>query len=121
MTVVRFVLELTRLLRTSALFCDLCQRLTPRGTSTFLSVVGQRGLISIVDFTILDGMLDSERRGVLLDVRPLDACGDVAAWCSPQSESAYYSSANAVVEAAGGGLSATALDMLAMGHLDIVQ
>ena len=120
-TVNRCAFELTRLLSASALFCDLRQRLTPRGTSTFLSVVGQRGLIFIVDFTIVYGMAASGRRGVFLDVRLLDACGDVVAWCSPEPHAAYYSSAKAVVEAAGGGLSATALHMISMGHFDIVH
>jgi len=52
---------------------------TPRGVSTFLSLVGQRGLICIVDLTLVDGMAVGQGPCAALDIRLLDACGDVVA------------------------------------------
>ena len=52
---------------------------TPRGLSTFLALVGQRGLICIVDMTLVDGMAIGKGPRAMLDIRLLDACGDVVA------------------------------------------
>ncbi|MCV2356525.1 hypothetical protein LNV09_20480 [Paucibacter sp. B2R-40] len=52
---------------------------TPRGLSTFLAVMGQRGLICIVDITLIDGMAVGHGPCGALDIRLLDACGDVVA------------------------------------------
>jgi hypothetical protein len=47
--------------------------------STFLALMGRRGLICIVDLTLVDGMAVGRGRCTALDIRLLDACGDVAA------------------------------------------
>ena len=52
---------------------------TPRGLSTFLALLGQRGLVCIVDLTLVDGMAVGLGPCVSLDIRLLDACGDVVA------------------------------------------
>ena len=54
-------------------------RPTPRGLSTFLALLGQRGLIGLVDLTLVDGMTVGQGPHALLDIRLLDACGDVVA------------------------------------------
>jgi hypothetical protein len=50
---------------------------TPRGWSAFLALVGQRSLICIVDLTLIDGMAVGLGPCAELDIRLLDACGDV--------------------------------------------
>jgi hypothetical protein len=52
-------------------------RPTPRGLSTFLALVGQRGLICIVDITLVDGSAVGLGPCAVLNIRLLDACGDV--------------------------------------------
>lgn len=52
---------------------------TPRGLSIFLSLVGERGLTCIVDMTLVDGMATCQGPCAALDIRLLDACGDVVA------------------------------------------
>jgi len=59
--------------------CETNVRQTPRGLSTMLALVGQRGLICIVDVTLIDGMAVGRGPCAALDIRLLDACGDVAA------------------------------------------
>jgi hypothetical protein len=54
-------------------------RQTPRGLSTFVALVGQRGLVCIVDMTLVDGMAVGQGPCTALDIRLLDACGDVVA------------------------------------------
>jgi hypothetical protein len=56
---------------------DLCVRQTPRGLSTFLSLVGRRGLVCILDLTLVDGLAVGRGPSAALDIRLLDACGDV--------------------------------------------
>jgi len=68
---------------------DLQVRQTPRGQSTFLALVGQRGLIGIVDISLLDGMALGQEPYVTLDVRLLDACGDVVMAGLAQRESLH--------------------------------
>ena len=58
---------------------DVEVRQTPRGLSTFIAVVGDRGLICIVDLTLIDGMAVHTGPIATLDVRLIDACGDIAA------------------------------------------
>lgn len=57
--------------------CETQVRPTPRGQSTFLALVGQRGLVCIVDITLVDGMAVGKGQCLALDIRLLDACGDV--------------------------------------------
>ena len=71
------VLELTRRFQAIGLGCDAQSRQTPRGLATFLAVVGQRGLLFIVDITLIDGMAVDRGPCAALDIRLLDACGDV--------------------------------------------
>ena len=58
---------------------DTQMRQTPRGLSTFLALVGRRGLICIVDMTLVDGMAVGQGPCAALDIRLLDACGEVVA------------------------------------------
>jgi hypothetical protein len=56
---------------------DLSLRQTPRGLSSFLALVGRRGLVCIVDMTLVDGMAVGLGPSAALNLRLLDACGDV--------------------------------------------
>ena len=68
---------LARRFQAIALGSDTQVRQTPRGLSIFLALVGQRGLIGIVDMTLVDGMAVGRGPCAALDIRLLDACGDV--------------------------------------------
>lgn len=68
---------LARRFHAIGLATDMQVRQTPRGLSVFLALVGQRGLICIVDMTLVDGMAVRQGPCVTLDIRLLDACGDV--------------------------------------------
>ena len=70
---------LARRFQAIGLCSDMQVRQTPRGLSTFLALVGQRGLICIVDLTLVDGMAVGQGPCASLDIRLLDACGDVVA------------------------------------------
>jgi hypothetical protein len=70
-------LDLARRFQSIGLGCDTQVRCTPRGLSTFLAVVGQRGLICIVEMTLVDGMAVGRGPCTELDIRLLDACGEV--------------------------------------------
>ena len=70
---------LARRFQAIGLGSDTQVRQTPRGLSTFLALVGQRGLICIIDMTVVDGMAVGQGPCAALDIRLLDACGDVAA------------------------------------------
>ncbi|MBT9493168.1 MAG: hypothetical protein IV107_12685 [Paucibacter sp.] len=72
-------LELARRFKTIGWACDTSVRQTPRGVSTLLALVGQRGLICIVDMTLIDGMAVGQGPCAALDMRLLDASGDVVA------------------------------------------
>jgi hypothetical protein len=72
-------LELGQRFGALGLRSDKTVRQTPRGLSTFLALVGPRGLICIVDMTLVDGMAVGDGPSVALDIRLLDACGDVVA------------------------------------------
>lgn len=111
-------------LEAGPLTCDIQTRQTPRGISTFLSVIGQRGLVCIVDFTLVDGMAVSRHPGAALDVRLLDARGDVEASCSPNRASGaqgFHKTGESISAAAGLGLSVTSIHLIAMGHFDLVN
>jgi hypothetical protein len=71
--------KLDRRFKTIGLKSDIQVRQTPRGLSTFLSVVGGRGLIFIVDMTLIDGMAVGQGPWATLNIRLLDACGDIVA------------------------------------------
>ncbi|MBV5291368.1 MAG: hypothetical protein JZU58_03385 [Curvibacter lanceolatus] len=67
--------------------CDTRVAQTPRGVSVFLALLGPRGLIGIVDMTLVDGQALGQAASptaalvpwAALDLRLLDACGDVVA------------------------------------------
>lgn len=59
--------------------CDTTVAQTPRGVSVFLALLGPRGLIGIVDMTLVDGQALGKVPSAALDLRLLDACGDVVA------------------------------------------
>ena len=59
------------------LSCDTEVRPMPRGLSTLLTLVGKRGLICIVDMTLVDGMAVGQGSCAGLEIRLLDACGDM--------------------------------------------
>lgn len=73
------------------LTCETRVAQTPRGLSVFLALLGPRGLIGIVDLTVMDGQVVGQVLGkaqaraqgkvpsAALDMRLLDACGDVVA------------------------------------------
>jgi len=115
--------ELAHRLQAIGLHCDLLSRQTPRGESSLLATVGRRGLLFIVDITLIDGMAVAGLRGATLDVRLLDACGDTVAHCSAAAGSGapvYRTSADEIVAAVDLARSATSVFVMAMGHFDLV-
>jgi len=115
--------ELALRLQAIGLHCKLQSRQTPRGESSLLAAVGRRGLLFIVDITLIDGMAVAGLRGATLDVRLLDACGDTVAHCSAESGSGapvYRTSADEVIAAVDLARSATSVFVMAMGHFDFV-
>jgi hypothetical protein len=72
-------LDLARRFQAIGLGSDTTVTQTPRGLSTFLALLGQRGLVCIVDLTLVDGMAVGQGPCANLDIRLLDACGDVVA------------------------------------------
>ena len=71
--------ELERRFTAHGLRSDLQVRQTPRGLSTILALMGTRGLVCIIDLTLIDGMAVGRGPCTSLDIRLLDACGDIAA------------------------------------------
>lgn len=65
------------------LTCETRVAQTPRGLSVFLALLGPRGLVGIVDLTVIDGQAVGQAQAKVpsaaLDMRLLDACGDVVA------------------------------------------
>ena len=117
------VQDLTSRLEAAGLGCDVQVRQTPRGVSTFLAVAGRRGLIFIADITLVDGMSVGRQPGARLDIRLLDACGDVAATClagSSDGASAFQTLPDRILAWTQVGLCSTAVHVLAMGHFDLV-
>ena len=70
-------LDLTRRFKAVGLSIDTQVRQMPRGLSTFLALVGKRGLVCIVEITLIDGMEIGRGPCAALELRLLDACGDV--------------------------------------------
>ena len=113
------VQDLTQRFHAVGLGCDVQVRQTPRGLSTFLSLVGQRGLLCIVDLTLVDGMAVANEPGAALDIRLLDACGDLAATCSPHLQggaSICQAKSDDILATEQVGPRATGIYLLAMGH-----
>jgi hypothetical protein len=119
-----FVQGLTLRFRAIGLHSEMQLKQTPRGLSTFLAVMGQRGLLFIVDVTLIDGMAVAGLAGAALDVRLIDAHGDTVAHCSATPESGplhYQTNADEIGTAAGLFRSATSVYVMAMAHFDLVS
>lgn len=113
---------LTRRFQARGLLCGVQKQHTPRGLSTFLSVVGQRGLLFIVDFTLIDGLLLAGCPGAALEVRMLDACGETLAQCAatPVTGAPIYSACAAeILAAADLPRCATTMFVMALGRFDL--
>lgn len=112
------VQDLTGRFQAAGLGCDVQVRQTPRGLSTFLALVGQRGLLCVVDMTLIDGMAVAREAGAVLDIRLLDACGDFAARCAPHladGASADQATSDGILAMNQVGPCATAIHLLVMG------
>ena len=116
------VQRLTHRFQARGLLCDVQMRHTPRGLSTFLAVVGQRGLLFIVDITLIDGMAVAGCPGAVLDVRMLDARGETVAQCGATRlpGAPVYSACSAeILAAADLARCATTMFVMAVGHFDL--
>ena len=114
--------ELTHRFQAYGLLCDVQMRHTPRGLSTFLSVVGQRGLLFIVDVTLIDGMEVAGCPGAALDVRMLDARGETVAHCAAirqPGSPAYGARSGEILAAADLGRCVNTMFAIAVGHFDL--
>jgi hypothetical protein len=112
------VQDLTVRFLAAGLDCDVQTRQTPRGLSTFLALVGQRGLLCMVDMTLIDGMAIARERGAALHIRLLDACGDSAATCSPHiadGAPAYQATSDGILAIEQLAACATAIHLMVMG------
>jgi hypothetical protein len=111
------VRELARRFHAIGLDSEMQVLQTPRGLSTFLAVVGQRGLICIADMTLVDGMAVGQGPSGALDVRLLDACGDVVASGLATGGPGQAASGQApALERAG-----TAVYVAALAHFDVLR
>jgi hypothetical protein len=118
------VLALTQRFQSMGFGCDRQVRQTPRGLSTLLAVVGQRGLLFIVDITLIDGMAVNEGRHVALDIRLLDACGDVVAEGLAQGQqpcAAREAPTAAWALPEDLARAATSVYVAALGHFELLQ
>ena len=116
------VVDLTAGFRTAGLWGDLQVRQTPRGISAFFAVAGDRGLLFILDFTLVDGMAVARHPGAAADVRLLDASGDVLAHCPsthPGARRAHHASIEQVIAADGECLKAGAVYAMVNTYFDI--
>ena len=112
------VQDLTGRFHAAGLGCDVQMRQTPRGLTTFLALVGQRGLLCMVDLTLIDGMTAARERGAALDIRLLDACGDSAARYSLHGidgASACQATSDGILALNQVGPCATAIHLLVIG------
>jgi hypothetical protein len=117
------VQALTLRFQAIGLHCELQSAQTPRGLSMFLSVVGCRGLLFIVDLTLIDGIAVGRGRGAALDVRLLDACGDTVAHCAAATdaeEPAWPTDADAVLATTDLARAANSVFVMALGHFGLI-
>ena len=116
------VQRLSRRFEALGLLCDVQMRHTPRGLSTFLAVIGQRGLLLIVDVTLIDGMVVARCPGAALDVRMMDALGDVALQCraaTAPGAPAYSARSEEILAAADLARCATTIFVAAMSYFEL--
>ena len=123
-TVNSFLLELVRLFRAVGLGTEQQGGQTPRGTSAFLSVVGSRGLLCIVDITLIDGMAVGQGPRTSLDIRLLDACGEIIVgnianglrdWAAPEDLTGRAVQSETLSRAA------TSVYVSALGHFELLR
>ena len=115
---------LTLRFQARGLLCDVQMRHTPRGLSTFLSVMGQRGLLFIIDLTLIDGMTVARCPGSALDVRMLDASGETVAQCAAArvpGAPIYATRAGEILAAANLARCATTMFVIAVGKFDLAS
>jgi len=94
---------------------------TPRGFSHFLALVGQRGLLCIVELTLIDGMAVGLGPKAALDFRLLDACGDVVeeGLCTGlQGCSSFETAASPALSPENLDRAATAVYLATVAHFD---
>ena len=117
-------LDLARRFQAIGLGSDTHVRQTPRGLSTFLALVGQRGLICIIDMTLVDGMAVGQGPCAALDIRLLDACGDVVAdglASGVQGRTALETSSAQALTSTNLDRAATAVYVATLGHFDLLR
>lgn len=108
--------------KAAGLWGDLQVRQTPRGISAFFAVAGDRGLLFILDFTLVDGMAVARHPGAAADVRLLDASGDVLARCPPThpgARCAYHGSFEQLIAADGECLKVGTVYAMASTYFDV--
>ena len=119
-----FVRDLARRFEAIGLGCDTRVRQTPRGLSTFLAVIGRRGLLCIVDITLVDDMAVARRPRAELDVRLLDACGAIVAAGLAEGLQDWVSQASVPagrVMTDGMARVVTAVYVSSLAHFDLLQ
>lgn len=119
-----FSLGLARRFQAIGLGTDTQVRQTPRGLSTFLALVGERGLICVIDLTLVDGMATCQGPCAALDIRLLDACGEVVADGLADDMLGRDGLQTAAVQALISDnldRAATAVYVAALGHFDILR
>jgi hypothetical protein len=117
-------LDLAHRFQAIGLGSDMQARQTPRGLSTFLALVGQRGLVCIVDMTLLDGRAVGLGTCAALDARLLDGCGDVVAEglaSGLQGRRFEETSAALILTPENLERSATAVYVAALAHFDLLR
>lgn len=108
---------LTRQFEVTGLHCQSQVSQTPRGLSTFLSVVGRRGLLFIVDITVIDGMALAQVPAVALDIRLLDGCGDAVTQAVAPT---FHAIGPALMAAADLARATTSVYLEALAHFDLL-
>ena len=117
-------LDLARRFQAIGLGSELQVRLTPRGLSTFLALLGRRGLICIVDLTLVDGRALGQGPHAALDIRLIDACGEVVAQGlagALPGQAELEDAADQALPAAQLGRLATVVYIATLAHFELLQ
>lgn len=116
------MLDLMRRFQAVGLLGELQMRQTPRGQSTFLSLSDRRGLLFIVDVTLVNGLVVARQQGARLDIRLLDGNGDVlaAGLVGDETDKAiYHLGAEQVIDAADLARAIPSVYLLAICCIDV--
>jgi len=116
--------DLARRFKAVGLHSDTQVRQMPRGLSTLLALVGERGLVCIIDITLLDGMALGHGPCTGLEIRLLDACGDVVTGGMPSDlEGRAFHEASAAVAFISDSLdqAATGVYVEALAHFGLLR